>query len=100
MLYAKAIYTSANANYPRSASDRQSVFCGERFDFDVILDDASTAPNVNSSGPQAWMTITRGNTTERVQLFGDVWVMNESGKTISQFAVPLGVLTADPGFPM
>jgi hypothetical protein len=83
MLYAKVIYTGV-ADYT-SASDRMSVICGDQFDFDVVGPDASR---------KAIMTVWRNNTVHAViDLYGDVWVMNESGKTISQFAVPLSLLS-------
>lgn len=80
MLYAKVIYTGS-ADYT-SASDRHTIICGDRFDFEVVEADTK----------RAWMTVHKGNTTEHVELTGDVWVMNESGKTISQFAMPLSLL--------
>jgi len=58
------------------------VICADRFDFEVVEADTKCA----------WMTIHRGKTTEHLELTGDVWVMNESGKTISQFAIPLSML--------
>jgi hypothetical protein len=33
-----------------------------------------------------------GNRTEVVHLYGDVWITNESGKTVGQYAVPFSVL--------
>jgi hypothetical protein len=78
MLYAKVIYTGVADH--TSASDRQTVICGDRFDF-----------MPNAEGKPA-MCIHIGNKMEIMDLFGDVWIMNESGKTISQFAIPLSSL--------
>jgi hypothetical protein len=80
MLYAKVIYTGAADH--SSTSDRQTVICADRFDFEVVEGDTK----------RAWMVIHRGKATEHLELFGDVWIMNESGKTISQFAVPYSLL--------
>jgi hypothetical protein len=80
MLYAKVIYTGVADH--TSASDRQTTICADRFDFD-------------SDAGGAWMTIHRGATSETMFLTGDVWVMNESGKTVSQFAVPFSLLEKD-----
>ena len=83
MLYAKVIYTGMEDH--SSASDRQTVVQGERFDFEVVKADTT----------KAWMIIHTGKEIERLELTGDVWVMNEAGKTISQFAVPLSILEAN-----
>lgn len=80
MLYAKVIYTGVDDH--TSASDRQTVICADRFDFGI-------------EEGQALMTIHRGKSIETLELSGDVWVMNESGKTISQFAVPFSHLKKD-----
>jgi hypothetical protein len=82
MLYAKVIYTGVADH--TSASDRMTTICADRFDFEV--DDG-----------QAVMTIRRGDKIETMELTGDVWIMNESGKTISQFAVPFSHLKKDEG---
>jgi hypothetical protein len=77
MLYAKVIYTGVEDH--TSASDRQTTICADRFDFNI-------------EGDRAIMTIHRGSNIETMELTGDVWVMNESGKTVSQFAPPLSML--------
>lgn len=82
MLYAKVIYTGIDEN--TSASDRQTVICADRFDFEVV--------GIEDDRMQPIMTIHRGNSREVLHLQGDVWVMNESGKTVSQFAVPTSLL--------
>lgn len=81
MLYAKVIYTGVADH--TSASDRQTVICADRFDFDIV-DEVDRR--------RAIMTIHREQTIETMDLCGDVWVMNESGNTISQFAVPFSHL--------
>lgn len=82
MLYAKVIYTGVADH--TSASDRMTVICADQFDFDVV------GPE---SARKAIMTVWRnGAVHEVIDLCGDVWVMNESGKTVSQFAPPLSML--------
>lgn len=78
MLYAKVIYTEVD-EYTH-ASARQTVICGDRFDFEVVT--------LENNREQPIMTIHRGNAREELHLQGDVWVMNESGKTVSQYAIP------------
>jgi hypothetical protein len=77
MLYAKVIYTTVDQH--TSVSDKQTVICADRFDFEIVEEDGIKTPV---------MTIHRGKIMDTLVLHGDVWVMNESGKTVSQFAVP------------
>jgi hypothetical protein len=80
MLYAKVIYTGVADH--SSASDRMTTLCADRFDF-------------STENGQALMRIHRGGAVETMELTGDVWVMNESGRTISHFAVPFSHLGKD-----
>lgn len=75
MLYAKVIYSKSEDHV--SASDRHTVVCADKFEF-----------MFNAEGRPS-MCVFRGTTlVEMIDLHGDVWVMNESGKTVSQYAIP------------
>lgn len=82
MLYAKVIYTGVADH--KNASARQTVICADRFDFEVVT--------LEAERQQPIMTIHRGSVREVLHLQGDVWIMNESGKTVSQYAVPTSTL--------
>jgi hypothetical protein len=69
MLYIKML-TCGVAQHT-SASDQHTVYCGKQVEFLEALD----GPTMVLDG-------------ERHHVTGDCWVMNESGKTISQYAVP------------
>jgi hypothetical protein len=74
MIYAKMIGAI-------NVSDRQTVVCGDRFDFYI-------EHSVRNEPPRYMMSIQRGNNVEHVERTGTVWVMNESGKTLSQHELP------------
>lgn len=82
MLYAKVIYTGV-ADY-KHASARQTVICADRFDF------------LQTDNGTPIMEVYRGSEmVDTIVLQGDVWVMNESGRQVSQYAVPFSALFKD-----